>query len=84
MEMFKAGMFSSDPNQPYRVDSQGLRKLSVESMARGLQTSAQNPIDGLEGRTNLLIRLANALKNNEIFGDDARPGNMLGMAKNLG
>jgi hypothetical protein len=46
-------------------------------MAKGLQVTDENPIDGLEGRTNLLIRLADALLNQEIFGPDNRPGNML-------
>jgi len=34
-------------------------------------------MDGLEGRAQLLIRLAGALNNPELFGADARPGNML-------
>ena len=46
-------------------------------MAKGLQVTADNPIDGLEGRTSLLVRLADALLNQEIFGPEARPGNML-------
>lgn len=78
LEMFKAGMFSSDPSTPCRVDSAGLRRLTVESMAKGLQVTDQNAIDGLEGRTGLLIRLADALQNHDFFGEDCRPGNMLG------
>ncbi|KAK7559238.1 hypothetical protein JOL62DRAFT_14836 [Phyllosticta paracitricarpa] len=77
LEMFKAGLFSSDPSEPCRVDSAGLKKLDVKAMARGLQVTEENPIDGLEGRTNLLIRLGDALLNQEIFGVSARPGNML-------
>lgn len=77
LEMFKTGLFSSDPEQPFQVDSGGLKRLTVEKMARGLQVTADNTIDGLEGRTNLLIRLSDALQNQEIFGLEARPGNML-------
>jgi hypothetical protein len=33
---------------------------------------------GIEGRAQLLIRLADALENREFFGEDGRPGNMLG------
>jgi hypothetical protein len=77
LEMFKFGTFSSDPEQPYQVDSAGLRKLTPQIMAKGLQVTDENPIDGLEGRTNLLVRLADALLNQEIFGPDNRPGNML-------
>lgn len=79
LEMFKAGMFSSNPSEPCQVDGPALKQLTVGAMAKALQVSEQNPIDGLEGRTNLLIRLGDALKNQEIFGADARPGNMLGL-----
>lgn len=78
LEMFKTGMFSSDPDQPFRVDSDGLRRLTVEAMGKGLQVTAQNPITGLDGRANLLIRLSKALENRQYFGDDSRPGNIIG------
>ncbi|KAI9047149.1 hypothetical protein LZ554_008603 [Drepanopeziza brunnea f. sp. 'monogermtubi'] len=77
LEMFKDGLFSSNKSQPHQVDGEGLRMLSVERMAKGLQVSDSNPIAGLEGRTGLLIRLADALNNQALFGADARPGNML-------
>lgn len=78
LEMFKAGLFSSDPNEPNQVDSTGLKRLDTAAMARGLQVTEDNPLDGLEGRTGLLLRLADALQNQEVFGLEARPGNMLG------
>lgn len=78
LEMFKDGLFSSNENQPHQVDGEGLRGLTVEKMAAGLQVSASNPIAGLEGRTGLLVRLADALNNHTYFGADGRPGNMLG------
>ncbi|KAF2871268.1 hypothetical protein BDV95DRAFT_494693 [Massariosphaeria phaeospora] len=77
LEMFKAGLFSSDINEPCQVDSNGLKRLDVKAMARGLQVTDENPIDGLTGRTGLLLRLADALQNQEVFGLEARPGNML-------
>lgn len=55
-----------------------LKQLTVEALAKGLQVSPENPITGLEGRASLLIKLGKALDNQEIFGVDARPGNMLG------
>lgn len=79
LEMFKAGLFSSSRTEPCQVDGAALKRLDVEQLAKGLQVSANNPIAGLEGRTGLLIRLADALNNQELFGVDARPGNMLGM-----
>ncbi|KAH7135271.1 hypothetical protein B0J11DRAFT_156427 [Dendryphion nanum] len=77
LEMFKAGLFSSNPSEPCQVDSAGLKRLDVQVMARGLQVTDQNPLDGLQGRTGLLLRLGDALQNQEVFGLDARPGNML-------
>jgi hypothetical protein len=78
LEMFKAGVFSSNTSQPYQVDSAGLKRITVVTMAHGLQVSDTNPIEGLQGRTGLLMRLADALQNNDVFGMDCRPGNMLG------
>ena len=77
LEMFKAGTFSSDPQQPHQVDARGLKRLTVESLARGMQVTDSNPMSGLEGRAGLLMRLADALQNSEIFGEDGRPGNMI-------
>jgi len=78
LEMFKTGMFSSNPENPCQVDAGGLAKLNVAAMAKGLQVTETNPMDGLEGRTNLLIRLSTACQNSEFFGKDSRPGNMVG------
>ncbi|KAI9878910.1 MAG: hypothetical protein M1830_010158 [Pleopsidium flavum] len=77
LEMFKAGLFSSDRTEPCQVDGAGLKRLNVEHLAKGLQVSGSNPIAGLEGRTGLLMSLADALNNQDLFGVDARPGNML-------
>ena len=55
-----------------------MKQLTVDTLAEGLQVSPTNPIDGLEGRSSLLIRLGAALDNQQFFGVDSRPGNMLG------
>ena len=78
LEMFKAGYFSSDPSEPCQVDSAGLLKLSIQQLAKGLQVSEWNPIMGLEGRSGLLSKLADALRNKGLFGLKGRPGHMLG------
>lgn len=84
LEMFKAGSFSSVAAQPHQVDRLGLQKVTVEVLARGLQVSESNPMSGLDGRAGLLIRLADALQNADIFGQDGRPGNMIGMPRQAG
>ena len=79
LEMFKAGAFSSDATQPCQVDATGLKRLTLQQLAKGLQVTETNFITGLDGRLGLLTRLAGALNNSpELFGVDARPGNMLG------
>lgn len=79
LEMFKAGYFSSNPDQPCQVDAEGLKKLGSQKLATGLQVTAENPILGLEGRAGVLSRLGDALQNKNLFGTTARPGNMIGM-----
>ena len=83
LEMFKAGYFSSDEANPCQVDSVALKKLTVQHMEKGLQVSEQNPIMGLEGRTGLLSRLGDALRNKGLFGTAGRPGYMLGALMNV-
>lgn len=78
LEMFKAGYFSSNPDEPCQVDAAGLRTLTMEKLGMGLQVSDANPIIGLEGRAGLMTRLGQALDNSGIWGRSGRPGNMLG------
>ena len=73
------GLFSGDSNNRYQVDKEGLRALQVEQLASGLQSRPGNEIDGLDGRTQLLIRLSQALAEKpEYFGENGRPGNLIG------
>ncbi|KAK3902438.1 hypothetical protein C8A05DRAFT_33849 [Staphylotrichum tortipilum] len=76
LDMFKAGLFSGTSNK-YQVDKEGLRQLTVETLAQGLQSGPGNEMAGIEGRAQLLIRLGRAMENREFFGEDGRPGNML-------
>lgn len=78
LEMFKAGKFSSDPDVPHQVDSNGLRKIDVNALGKGLQVTETNVINGLQGRAELIRGLAEVLQNQNVFGIEARPGNMLG------
>ncbi|KAI6081822.1 DUF1688-domain-containing protein [Hypoxylon rubiginosum] len=78
LEMFKAGLFSGNPTNKFQVDKDGLRKLTVEQLEKGMQSRPGNEIAGLEGRAQLLIRLGGALASKtDFFGDDGRPGNMI-------
>jgi hypothetical protein len=78
LEMYKAGLFSSSPNNRTQVDKVALQALTVEKLAQGLQSRPGNEVAGLEGRTQLLVRLAGALDSHkEFFGAGGRPGNMI-------
>jgi len=74
---FVAGLFSSDPSQPLRVDAAGLRRLDAAALARALQVDAGNPLVGLDGRAALLNRLGGALAAAPaVYGTDGRPGGL--------
>jgi hypothetical protein len=73
--MFLSGAFSHDGSR--RVTAQGLARLTVQDVARGMQVSPTNPMTGLDGRASLLQRLATSLRGApQLFGD-GRPGNMV-------
>ncbi|KAI1764613.1 DUF1688-domain-containing protein [Hypoxylon sp. FL1150] len=78
LEMFKTGLFSGNPANKFQVDKDGLRRLTVEQLANGMQSRPGNELAGVEGRAQLLIRLSSALASKQdFFGDDGRPGNMI-------
>ncbi|KWX20918.1 uracil phosphoribosyltransferase [Mycolicibacterium wolinskyi] len=74
---FCGGLFSSDPAQPLQVDATGLRALDAGRLADAFQVRADNPVVGLDGRLQLLHRLADALvAQPEVFGVPGRPGGL--------
>jgi len=79
MDMFKEGLFSSDPALPHRVNSRGLRALTLHQFERGFQLSKNNIMVGAKGRFKLLHRLAHALDaHKEFFGAEVcRPGHIV-------
>ncbi|KIM38861.1 hypothetical protein M413DRAFT_447555 [Hebeloma cylindrosporum] len=78
VHMFESGLFSSDPNQPYRVDASGLEKVTAEKTATAMQVSESNPMVGIEGRAALLFNLGKALRASpQFFGKEGRPGNLI-------
>lgn len=79
LDMFKDGLFSSDPAMTFRANSHALKRLELKAVAKGLQVSKSNPMVGLEGRFGLLQRLGSALEAHpEFFGAEMpRPGNVV-------
>lgn len=77
--MFLRGIFASDPQAPFRVDAEKLERLDRRELEAGFQISAANPMEGFDGRCELMHALGRALRAHpEIFGARSpRPGNML-------
>ncbi|KAM3099054.1 URC4/urg3 family protein [Phormidesmis sp. 146-35] len=76
--LFCQGAFSSNPDNPYQTDATALQQVTAESLAIGFQATTENPLVGLEGRSQLLQKLGQTLQNApELFGQEARPGNLV-------
>lgn len=74
---FMAGVFSSNPRDPWRVDADALAALDAGTLAARFQVHDGNPLVGLDGRAALLHRLAAALRERPgTFGADGRPGRL--------
>jgi hypothetical protein len=77
LDMFAAGAFSTDPNDPHRVDAAALAGLAPTALARGFQVAGDNPLVGLEERAAMLRRLGAAIAARpDLFGRDARLGGL--------
>lgn len=73
--MYTSGAFSASEDNPLRVDADGLMSVGEALLAQAFQVSAENPLVGVNGRTNLLRRLAWVLKNTpQLFGNEGRLG----------
>jgi hypothetical protein len=58
---------------------QGLKGMTDEKLATGFQVSDKNPLLGVASRAALLRSLgASLLENPTIFGEQGRPGNLVG------
>lgn len=74
-DAFTSGLFSADPERPWRADAEGLSALTVTDLAAAFQVTKDNPLAGLEGRVSLLQSLGAALAAQpETFGQEGRIG----------
>jgi hypothetical protein len=81
LRAFEAGLFSSDPRDPLRVDAEALRTLSPARLAAAFQASDANPLAGIDGRIGLVRALGDALLAAPAIFPGGRPG---GLADHLG
>lgn len=79
LHAFEAGLFSSDPGDPCRVDAKALLRIEAPALAAAFQASdAGNALVGLEGRAALLRRLGEALRARPVmFTAEGRPGHLV-------
>ena len=74
---FVQGRFSSDEDDPCRVDAKALMRLDAHAIAAIFGASEKNPLIGIDGRAQLMRRLGEALHaQSQWFGPEGRPGMM--------
>ena len=61
LDLYRAGGFSSDPGTPLRADAEALGAFSAQALTTAFQVSAENPLEGAEGRAALIQRLGAAV-----------------------
>jgi hypothetical protein len=77
LRAFAAGLFSSDPGRPLRVDAAALERLEAGALAAAFQVGTGNPLVGIDGRLALLRRLGAAMAAQPgWFGAQGRPGGL--------
>ena len=75
LELYLGGHLSCDPDSPYRVDGERLLQITPHTLASVFQVSAENPLNGLEGRATLLNKLGAAIcQSPQHFGGQSRLG----------
>jgi len=74
---FRAGLFSADRDQPLRVDASALERLDPDRLAHAFQVGADNPLVGVDGRTELVRKLGAALVAAPALFADGRPGGLI-------
>jgi len=77
LRAMQAGLFSADPDRPWRADATALATLTPQTLAWAMQHRPDNPLAGLDGRAALLRRLGEvAAANPAVFGRPGRLGNL--------
>jgi hypothetical protein len=77
LRAMQAGVFSADPDVPWRADAQALSKISAERLVNAYQNEAGNELVGIEGRAALLRSVGEVcIASPVLFGSPARLGNL--------
>ncbi len=77
LRAMQSGLFSSQPEQPWRADAEALSRNSAEMLARAFQHGIGNELVGVGARAALLRNMGEVCRaNSTLFGVPARPGNL--------
>lgn len=84
LALYLSGVFSNDPNQPWRVDYERLLTFTRSDLTQAFQITNTNVLEGVEGRVALLNRLGTVLnKQSHYFGKEGRLGNFYSYISSL-
>lgn len=61
-DMFISGLFSDEKKSTLQANYQGLHNITTTDIAKGMQVTNENPLEGLEGRATLINSLATVIK----------------------
>jgi hypothetical protein len=74
---YASGLLSAEGARPLRVDADALDTLDPGRLARAFDVRADNPMEGLSGRTELMAQLGSAMRAaSHLFGDTPRLGHL--------
>jgi len=77
LRAMQSGLFSADPETPWRADAAALAQITPERLALAFQHTAENELAGFEGRAALLRRLGEVCAASpSLFGAPARLGGL--------
>lgn len=77
LEAFTAGVFSSDPAHPLRVDAAALSALDPARLAALFQVRPDNPLAGIDGRIGLVRALGDVVAASPQIFVGGRPGGLV-------
>jgi Protein of unknown function (DUF1688) len=77
LRVMQRGLFSSDPENPWRADAAALMAVTPARLGEALQHEPHNPLAGLEGRAGLMRALGKAAAAQPgLFGAEGRLGRL--------
>ena len=77
LNLFLDGGLSDDKKNPLKVTAASLKRFNSSRLRKSFQVELHNPLNGLEGRANLLQKLGVVIEENPKFFPGGRPGSLV-------